>query len=271
MKTILVPTDFSENAFIATQYAASLAEKTKQKLELFNVHIALYIEKDELIEKEGQTAIGKMKTLVATLQSQYPTVDITGSSVQGFMIDKLKEKLDEESFNLIVMGTKGATNVAEDILGSTTFEVIKKSPIPVLVVPENTPDFKFDRLGFFSAYKDAELDTILRLRHSLGSDYALKIVHLYTAENQEPFEAATRWKKKINNAFPDDDISFETIRVGKINTETVAGVAEGQQLDLLIFARPHKTFFQTIFAKSLTKEVANHPVVPSLFIKESGV
>lgn len=269
MKTILVPTDFSNNAFIAAQYAASLAGKLGQKVKLIHVYIALYIEEDEQSDNLKGVSLKEMDKLLEILQQQYPDVDISGECVQGFMIDKIKEKLTQESYNLIVMGTKGATNLAESVLGSTTFEVIKKSPIPVLVVPENTPDFKLDQAGFFSAYNDAELDTILRLRHVLGNDFSLKILHLYEFDEQEPVLEAERWENKLRTAFPDGNFSsFETVRVVEVNANTVANIGEMEELDLLVFARPHRTFFESIFVKSLTKDVANYPVVPSLFIKE---
>lgn len=270
MKTILVPTDFSNNAFIASQYAASLAQRTGQQLRLLHVYIALYIEEDkeQVDDKLVGVCVEQMDELVKTLRSQYPDVSIEGECVQGFMIDRLQEKLQAESYNLIVMGTKGATNVAESVLGSTTFEVIKKASVPVLVVPENTPDFKLDQVGFFSAYNDAELDALLRLRHVLGSDFAVRVLHLYKSNAQDPVEENTQWENKIRNAFPEGSFSFDTCRVAKINANTVAEVAVQEKLDLLVFSRPHRTFFESVFVKSLTKEVATYPTVPSLFIRE---
>lgn len=270
MKTILVPTDFSNNAFIAAQYAASLAQRTDQRVRLLHVFIALYIEEEKEPTDERRVGVcnEQMTELVRTLREQYPGVSIEGECIQGFMIDRLQEKLHAENYNLIVMGTKGATNVAESVLGSTTFEVIRKASVPVLVVPENTPDFQLEQIGFFTAYQDAELDALLRLRHALGTDFAIRVLHLYKSTAQDPVEENNQWAHKIRDAFPDNNFSFDTYRVVKINANTVAEVAMEENLDLLVFARPHRTFFESIFVKSLTKEVANYPTVPSLFIRE---
>jgi len=270
MKTILVPTDFSNNAFIAAQYAASLGQLTGQQVRLLHVFIALYIEEEKEPADDHRlgTCKEQMAELVGTLRKHYPDVSIEGECIQGFMIDRLQEKLHAESYNLIVMGTKGATNMTESVLGSTTFGVIRKATIPVLVVPENTPDFKLEQVGFFTDYKDAELGTLLRLRHTLDARFAIRILHLYKSTRQDPVEENAQWQRKIRDAFPEDDISFETCRVVKIDANTVAQVAVEENLDLLVFSRPHRTFFESIFVKSLTKEVANYPTVPSLFIRE---
>lgn len=270
MKTILVPTDFSDNAFIAAQYAASLGQRTGQRVQLLHVFIALFIEEEKEPVDDRQLGMCKeqMADLVSTLRKQYPDVSIEGECIQGFMIDRLQEKLHAESYNLIVMGTKGATNMAESVLGSTTFEVIRKASVPVLVVPENTPDFKLDQVGFFTDYKDAELETLLRLRHTLDTEFAIRVLHLYKSTTQDPVEENTQWQRKIQDAFPESNLSFETCRVAKLNANTVAQVAVEENLDLLVFSRPHRTFFESIFARSLTKEVANYPTVPSLFIRE---
>src|SRR5690606_33011096 len=146
MNSILVPTDFSENAFVAAEYACALAEASKQKEQLLHVYIALYagfgeegnsVKQIKLAETESAAA---MKLLLESLKDQFPSVDIEGECTKGFMIDVVTDKLKRNGHSLVVMGTKGVTNITESVLGSTTYEVIKKSPTPVLVVPIGTPD-----------------------------------------------------------------------------------------------------------------------------------
>ncbi len=273
MKAILVPTDFSENAFVAAAYACALADASKQKVQLLHVYIALYagfgeegnsVKQIKLAETESAAA---MKLLLESLKEQFPGVDIEGECTKGFMIDVVTDKLKRNAHSLVVMGTKGVTNITESVLGSTTYEVIKKSPTPVLVVPIGTPDFSFQRVGFFTAYNDHELDALLTLQQAVNLRPHLSMLHFYTENEDKPEKELARWQRKVEAAFPDWAVSCKAMPVDKVDINAVSRAAEADRLDLLVFARPHKSFFEKIFRPSLTKAIANYPAVPSLFIR----
>lgn len=276
MKTILIPTDFSKNAFVAAEYGCSLAAAAQQKVLLFHAYIALYsgYNEDGNSRKQMEWAESEsekeMENLVKTLKKQFPNVEIEGEYIKGFMIDVVADKLKGDHISLVVMGTKGVSNVTESMLGSTTYEVIKKSPIPVLVVPTDTPDFALKKVGFFTDYNDSELDALLKFRQAIPLNPQLSVLHLYTdGENQDAVEKLlSRWERKTRAAFPDENFLFKAIPVEKVDINAVSAAAVAERLNLLVFARPHKSLFQTIFVPSLTKEVAGYSsTIPSLFIR----
>jgi nucleotide-binding universal stress UspA family protein len=275
MKKILVPTDFSKNAFIASQYACSLAKAAGYEVELFHVYIVLYSGFEESgtsvkhmvwADDEAHKA---METLTLSLQESFPEVSIMGHCQRGFLIDELAQKWkQDDKLGLIVMGTKGATNVTESILGSTTYEVLKKSTIPVLVVPEDTGDFVLDQVGFFSDYNEDELDAIHYCHQLLPLKYQTHLIHLQTASDRSA-EKAENWAGKVELAFPNAAFKIEMIEVEKADFNAVASLTKTESLDLLVFMRPHKPFFEKLFKPSLTKAMAHYPIKPTLFIHAS--
>jgi len=274
MKTILVPTDFSKNAFLAAQYAASLARETGRKVQLYHVYIVLYSGFEEKgvsvthVEWADQEANKAMDSLLATMTEQYPDIQIEGECVRGFMIDSLRGKLRrDDGIELIVMGTKGVTNVAESIFGSTTYEVLKKSPVPVLVIPGDTPDFSMQHVGFFSDFNDHEIDALKLMTELLSPIQTFEVIHLVKEGAQAPEDRLNSWKAKAQEGFPGKEILVDEISVQKVDINSVAAVAKDRKLDLMVFTRPQKPFFEKIFGTSLTKSVANYPIIPSLFIK----
>lgn len=275
MKTILVPTDFSKNAFVAGQYAASLAKETGAKVLFYHVYIVLYSGFEETgvsvkhVEWADQEASVAMEKLLTTVRAQYPDVQIEGEFIRGFMIDALMERLKQDAdIQLIVMGTKGVTNVAESIFGSTTYEVLKKSHIPVLVIPEDTPDYSLQHVGFFSDYNTHEIGALQLMTSLLTPVKSFDVLHFIKQGATGNAEKRENWKAEASAALGNQSIEIKEIPVEKVDLHSVINLATDQRLDLMVFTRPQKPFFEKIFGKSLTKAVANYPVIPSLFIKE---
>lgn len=275
MKTILVPTDFSENAFIAGQYAASLAKELNAKVLFYHVYIVLYsgfeetgvsVKHVEWAEREASEA---MANLLQSFEKEFPDVEIDGEHVRGFMIDALSERLKaDSSIELIVMGSKGVTNVADAIFGSTTYEVIKKSPIPVLVIPQDTGDYSLKHIGFFSDYQLHEIDSLKRVRELFKNVQSFNVVHFVKQDAGSNADSKQAWKLKASAAINYEDLNMIEIEVEKADLNAVSKAASTQQLDLMVFTRPQKSFFEKVFGSSLTKQVANYPIIPSLYINE---
>jgi nucleotide-binding universal stress UspA family protein len=275
MKTILVPTDFSANAFIAGQYAAALAKEIDAKILFYHVYITLYSGFKETgvsvqqIESSERDAAESMASLLQTMQKENPNVEIDGVHEKGFMIDALVNRLKNESdIALIVMGTKGVTNMAETVFGSTTYEVIKKSTIPVLVVPETTGDFSMKKVGFFTDYQIDEVASVKKVHSILSNVSAVDFYHFDYTKRDDEDERRSAWVLKAKAALDQENIQLKEIEVDKVDLNAVSRVANENGLDLMIFTRPHKSFFEKIFMKSLTKEVVSYPFIPALYINE---
>ncbi len=275
MKTILVPTDFSANAFIAGQYAAALAKEIDAKVLFYHVYITLYSGFKETgvsvqqIESSERDAAESMASLLQTMQKENPNVEIDGVHEKGFMIDALVNRLKNESdIALIVMGTKGVTNMAETVFGSTTYEVIKKSTIPVLVVPETTGDFSMKKVGFFTDYQIDEVASVKKVHSILSNVSAVDFYHFDYTKRDDEDEKRSAWVLKAKAALGQENIQLKEIEVDKVDLNAVSRVANENGLDLMVFTRPHKSFFEKIFMKSLTKEVVSYPFIPALYINE---
>jgi nucleotide-binding universal stress UspA family protein len=275
MKTILVPTDFSENAFIAAQYAAELALKTNSKLHLYHVYIVLYSGfKEEgasvsQIEWADGEASNGMEKLSQALRTQYPDLQLSTECVRGFLIDELSAKLKSDTnISMLVMGTKGATNVSEAVFGSTTFEVIKKSTVPVLVVPHDTGDFSMDRVGLFSDFQVHEIDALKKAKELLTQVNGVEVVHFSKIASSSDAGRREVWFDQLQSVLPANQLTLTELEVDKVDVNALSSVANQRNLDLLVFTRPHKSFFERIFGVSVTKAAAHYPIRPSLFIRE---
>jgi nucleotide-binding universal stress UspA family protein len=148
IKTILVPTDFSEHAQRAFERACDLAGQVGAKVYLLNVQTesALRIAlKEGLID--GASTDDELKNAVEQLIAQRFSQTICAVDRSQIAIEctwrrgepgtVIAAYAEEISADLVVVGRRGAGLIGEmraAVLGSVSESVIRKSPCPVMIV-----------------------------------------------------------------------------------------------------------------------------------------
>jgi nucleotide-binding universal stress UspA family protein len=141
---ILVPTDFSEYADYALNYAIELAKTLQARLTVLYVYylpsfalgeVSPAILDDTLAAMETKARQQTQKALARVLKAglQGDSVIVEGPPFQA-IIDTTKDK----GADLIVMGTHGRTGLSHVLMGSVAERVVRMAPCPVLVTREAT-------------------------------------------------------------------------------------------------------------------------------------
>ena len=141
-KTILVPTDFSETAQKALDYAVELAEKLGAKLQVihaFELPLVGFPDGTLTITAEMATRITvaaqkALDEVVAKYKGR--PVELMTSLVQGDPRELVLEAARKLGADLIVMGTHGRRGIARALIGSVAESVVRTSSIPVLTLRE---------------------------------------------------------------------------------------------------------------------------------------
>jgi nucleotide-binding universal stress UspA family protein len=136
--TILFPTDGSEPARIAADHAIDLATRYDATLHaLFVVDVAAFDVADadtslivDAFEDRGEEAVETIRGA-----AEAAGVDCETAIVNGTPADAILEYVDEESTDCIAMATHGRRGLSRLLLGSTTERVLRRSPVPLHVVP----------------------------------------------------------------------------------------------------------------------------------------
>ncbi|MBD3173088.1 hypothetical protein GF326_11510 [Candidatus Bathyarchaeota archaeon] len=140
---ILVPTDGSEHAKKALDYALEIAEKFKGTVLLLNIlpepvvktyspHLEdkEFNDSDKLVEERKKILNDELKRG----EQNKPKIKISTKLDQGPVADKIIEYVNSENIDLIVMGHKGLHLHQELIMGSKTRKVAQKTELPLLIV-----------------------------------------------------------------------------------------------------------------------------------------
>src|SRR5215213_6548531 len=138
MPTILVPTDFSDNARNAANFAAQLAKKLDGSILLLHAYmlptpvseVPYMMVNIEEIQKENERLA---KEEANKLEAQ----GIRASYLVrlGFPSDEITAVIEDQPVDMVVMGMRGKGTL-EKWIGSTTTSAIKKVDTPIIVVPE---------------------------------------------------------------------------------------------------------------------------------------
>ncbi|MCB0535968.1 MAG: universal stress protein [Saprospiraceae bacterium] len=162
MLRILLPTDFSPPALNAFRYATNLATLINGRIDLVHVHLPEMLGGSMLSLKDiKDTERGVRNRFLERLESFSGQTDkkiVFGhrvafhESVAGGIVETASE-LDPQ---LIVMGLKNTHNLFEKLFGSITSDVIAKSPIPLLVIPENVAFENAEKLVFATNFEKGE-------------------------------------------------------------------------------------------------------------------
>lgn len=152
IRNILVPTDFSDTAKSAQQYAMSIAERFGATLHLLHVvplpmasprPAAPWITLENEMRLCVELADQRLEQEVgAEWAAEHP---VKHSSVMGFEVEEILKYARTHDVDLIVMGTHGRKGLSHFLLGSVAERVVRMSTCPVLTVqPQADQDVRED-------------------------------------------------------------------------------------------------------------------------------
>lgn len=140
-KSILVPTDLSDGAQQALDYACELAEKLGATIHLVNVIGVPALGVPELGLALTSTVIDQIlldnQTAIDSLSESRRRPGVTIGQVllkTGDAKDVINQTALELGADLIVMGTHGRSGISRALLGSVTETVVRSAPCPVLTI-----------------------------------------------------------------------------------------------------------------------------------------
>ncbi|HEV8717132.1 MAG TPA: universal stress protein [Candidatus Binatia bacterium] len=141
VKTILVPSDFSDYAEYAFTWALEMAEKWDAKVVVLNAapmfsHLAYpeSVYMVDLAKMEAELIADADKKLREFVAKQgTSTVPVETRAVLGDPFWEICKAAEQEPADLIVMGSHGRTGLAHVLLGSVAERVVRHASCPVLV------------------------------------------------------------------------------------------------------------------------------------------
>lgn len=262
--TIILPTDFSDNAKYAQMYAINMFGKDVRYVSLntFELHhhsAGMIINLDDVLKKDATQDI--QNEIAYIKQECGDDVNIEGQVVKGdieIVIDKIVRK---EEADFVVMGTKGADSIADALLGSTTSKVIKHAGCPVLAVPDEHKFDKIEKIVLAVDLKSSMDYTILDPLKALARGKNAEIQLLHVDDDGVIDESETAIQEEFAQYLGDIKHSLHAVQNAIVGMG-IQEFVEQEESDLLAMISKEGGFFYRVFHRSETRDMAMYGNIP---------
>lgn len=280
MKRILVPTDFSHTAEKAFRFALEIADRAKATIVLYHLYTpissgVIYTETakeiyNKQLESDLLKRLRRLKKKVTANIDKVPVLTAVGRTP---IINNILGFAEHNNIDFIVMGTQGASGLKKVIIGSVASRIIKKSDLPVLLVPEKFEWKIPQQIVFASDCRQTDLKAIPVI-YSFAKIFkkGVNVVHLFNASKKESENKKARnefenYSYSIQKTFNNYKLKFQLIESESIN-ETMKKLDDQVPHDVLAMVRGDNKVYKNIFGKSLTQSMAFVSNKPLLIIPE---
>ena len=277
MKRILLPTDFSDNAFEAIEYALLIFKDIECTFFLLHTYAPQIYQTDfllgspslidlaDVMENTSQTRLEQLKSLLETQFENKKHIFLIRTAFNT-LLNQVTEIIETENVDLVVMGTKGATGAKEILFGTHTVHVIKNARCAVLAVP---PHFEYEapkEILFPTDYEVAYDRKMILPLLTLAKEHRSRINVMHVSTEADLTSSQKEHQRILENLLgnyalfhllPQDNI------VNAINTFQAK-----EKINLLVMIQNKHTFLERLFIEPIIRRIGLHLTVPFMVLPQ---
>lgn len=272
---ILVPTDFSDGAREAFDYAVNLYSDydTIQYVLLHSYEMprggsagGVMMNLEEAMKKES---VRDLSIELKYMREKYPDLEIETRSRYGSVENAVARTVNEDSVGLVVMGTHGASGFKKAMIGSNTAKVLDNIVKPVISVPCGWKYKRVKDIVYATDLHRMENPEALLPIQTVSKHFDATIHIVYVAENPGDIDLEKEVEKlPLNKMFKDRKKTFKVIESRNV-ADGINDYVKEINADMAVLIPKVATFWQKLFKNSVTEGVAFHASVPLLAIKDA--
>ena len=277
MRKVLVPTDFSENAFNALKYASQIFKYEKSEFLIVHTYADEVYRKvpeakrdllEELKDETLRRSETELKSILARIKEYAPNPQhkFRAISVFGALIDEVHDLVNEENMDIVVMGTRGATNDKKIAFGSNTLQLMKYVHCPVLAIPEgyeyHPPKEILFPTNYMVPYKRRELKLLCDMTDSFRS--TIHILYIDPVRNLSLRQADNR--EFLKNCLKKPKLTFETT-LEKDKTTAITKYMAHHAINMLVLVNSRHSYMEDMLYQSTIDKIGLHIKIPFLVLQ----
>ncbi len=283
MKTILIPIDFSAHSRYTAHFGLELARQMQAGLLLLHVvqptppipTLSIPLTEPDAWDRTLYEQMGKtMQQFQETLhdyQHEHGLADIqvrTSISV-GQPADTILDEARSEHAEFIVIGTLGATNMLDKLIGSVASAVAQHADRPVWILPGAVTLDSLRHFVYFADLAGNELACIKQVMN-LGEQLraSTEVVHFSPTDENE-FLAAEAIIEVFEQAVDPNRVVFRHLMLETV-AEGIEDYVQNHRPDVVVLAHRHRGFLDKLLHPGTIRELSLTTKKPLLIVPKAN-
>ncbi len=277
MEKILCPIDFSETSLNALEFAINIGEKSHSQITLLNIFTESDFDKVLESEKVGKEynqlidmAEKKLKSIANVIKSEGQPkglADCKFTLRSGNTVEVLKQFIEDENFNVIIIGTTGLSNHDSPQIGSRAVKIIEATRCDVICVPATTSFKGIKRIVYATDYQEEDKIAIQQvITFASLADAHIEVLHISHRDSTIDEAIFEDYMHEMRSF-----VQYEKLSFGRqIFNHVAEGLDEymkSTNSDVLVLLDKKRNFFENLFATSLTHNLSHFMDYPFWVLK----
>lgn len=291
MKKILFLTDYADHSPRVFRYALELARHFKASITLAHVYPALVPEVSANFELIDYDPSPDFETQLMDQwdrereRLEYFASDYTPQSFKeiplimivtaGRPLAEVVRLQQEHIYDLTVVGMNTTSSTTHAILGSVALGLIDRSNCPVLLIPPSATYQNINRILFATDLRDDDLpivNDLLEWTLAFGATLTcLRVIDPEGLSHSKGKEVSELNYQKLKTTVPFQtkrlEVSFIESNEKNFEKNILHSVVT-QTADLVVMQTHRRNWWEHLFGKSITKDIAGEVLVPMLVYNE---
>ena len=276
---ILVPTDFSHDAYNALHYSTQLYKHQKCTFHILHAYDHQSHFKAEFKRSKKTKKLQEFlsdRTAECLLETYHKIIADTGANTlhQFVTVSKnaplekaVKTYMTLNTIDLIVMGTKGRTGAVDIFVGGNTIQMVKsKIDCPIFCIPKQIDFNPISQVGYITSFKHPLEKFSLSIVKSLASYYEASIHIIHVCDDEAISISQEKNKILLGNYFEDSCLRFHVIPREKSKAKTVAKFARTHEIDVLAMCYYPHYFLDKLFREPVVLDLSIYTNIPLLIL-----
>ena len=280
MKNILLPTDFSKNAWNAIFTAVKLYADAECKFFLLHAYepkaqnivgFKSSSRAGEVYQSLAEASQKELDKILEYLKANHENPNHTFEvlAIAGDLVETIQDLIPKYDIDAIVMGTKGSTGAKEIFMGSNAVRVLKKiKNCAILVVPRSFNFQKLELVVFPTEYTHFFPKNVLQPLMQLVTLWKPQLDIFHVAQQFKLSERQEANKRILEKRFEGHPTMFHKVVIKTTVAEAIRQFAEERKADLVVLTNYSHDFFEKLTQEPVVKKVSFRTKIPLMVLPD---